>query len=87
MNRIAVPGKLSVVGIDNSNLAVYCDVPLTSVDNPIIGLARNAAGIMLSLLNSEKVTESVELTSELVIRNSTRIIDNEGMHRGGQMLP
>lgn len=77
MNKIAVPGELSVVGIDNSSLAGYCDVPLTSVDNPIISLARNAAGIMLSLLNSEKVSESVELTSRLVVRNSTRIIDND----------
>lgn len=70
---IAIPEDLSVVGIDNSDLAGYCDVPLTSVNNPVVELARNAASIMLALLNSEKVSESVELQSELVVRNSTRI--------------
>ena len=70
---IAIPEDLSVVGIDNSDLAGYCDVPLTSVNNPVVELAGNAASIMLALLNSEKVSESVELQSELVVRNSTRI--------------
>ena len=48
-------------------------MPLTSVNNPVVELAGNAASIMLALLNSEKVSESVELQSELVVRNSTRI--------------
>lgn len=74
MNGISIPGELSIVGIDNSDLADYCDVPLTSVNNPVNELAENAARIMLALLNSEKVSESVELKSKLIVRNSTRII-------------
>ena len=74
INGISIPGELSIVGIDNSDLAGYCDVPLTSVNNPFNELAENAARIMLSLLNSEKVSESVELKSKLIVRNSTRII-------------
>lgn len=73
---ISVPGKMSIVGIDNSDLASYCDVPITSVNNPVIDLGKKAAEIMLSLLDGEKIEESVELQSELVIRNSTGIIDN-----------
>lgn len=73
---ISVPGQMSIVGIDNSDIAGYCDIPLTSVNNPVIELARRAAEIMLALLNGEKLSESVELQSELVIRNSTGIIDN-----------
>ena len=74
INGISIPGELSVVGIDNSDLAGYCDVPLTSVNNPVDELAGNAARIMLALLGSEKVSDSVELRSKLVVRKSTRII-------------
>lgn len=71
---IFIPENLSVVGIDNSDLAGYCEVPITSVNNPVIDLGKNAAEIMLALLNGEKLSENIELKSELVIRNSTRII-------------
>ena len=74
INGISIPGELSVVGIDNSDLADYCEVPLTSVNNPVDELAGNAARIMLALLGSEKVSDSVELRSKLVVRKSTRII-------------
>ena len=49
-------------------------MPLTSVNNPVDELAGNAARIMLALLGSEKVSDSVELRSKLVVRKSTRII-------------
>ncbi len=74
INGISIPGELSVVGIDNSDLADYCEVPLTSVNNPVDELAGNAARIMLALLGSEKVSDSIELRSKLVVRKSTRII-------------
>lgn len=77
MYGVSIPGELSIVGIDNSELAGYCNVPLTSVDNPIVTLAKNAAKIMLALLNSEKISESVELTSRLVVRKSTRILNDD----------
>lgn len=73
---ISVPGQMSIVGIDNSDLASYCEVPLTSVNNPVIDLARKAAEVMLALLDGEKCTENIELQSDLVIRNSTRIIND-----------
>lgn len=72
---VAIPEELSIVGIDNSELTGYCEVPLTSVNNPVSSLARNAAESMLALLNGKRLLESIELKSELVVRNSTRIID------------
>lgn len=72
---VQVPEELSVVGIDDSDLAVYCDVPLTSVKNPVDELAKKIAVNILALLEGKKVSESVELKPELVVRNSTRIID------------
>ena len=72
---ISVPGQMSIVGIDNSDLSQYCEVPITSVNNPIMELAKKAAETMLQLLDGKKISESIELKPELVIRNSTRIID------------
>lgn len=71
-----VPESLSVVGIDNSDLTGYGDIPLTSVNNPVIELAKNAAESMLDLLNGRKLSENIELRPDLVVRNSTRIIDS-----------
>lgn len=72
---IDVPEQLSIVGIDNSELAGYADVPITSVNNPVIELGVAAAKSLLQMLEGKKVTENLELKSKLVVRNSTRIID------------
>jgi len=41
--KIKVPDKMSIIGIDDSDLANYCEVPLASVKNPIRELAKKAA--------------------------------------------
>ena len=32
--EVKVPDQISVIGIDNSSLARFCEVPITSVNNP-----------------------------------------------------
>lgn len=71
---LQIPGDISVVGIDNSNLAVYCEVPLTSMENPIRDLGRLAAVHIMKLINKESMGESLELEPKPVVRNSVRII-------------
>lgn len=71
---IRIPEDMSIVGIDNSDLAGYCEVPLTSANNPIKELAIAAATTLLNMLDGE-VMESVELEPTLVIRNSVRIVN------------
>lgn len=73
---ILVPEQLSIVGIDNSDLAGYCEVPLTSANNPIIELAEAAAGTLLNMLAGSQNIESTELEPTLVIRNSVKMIDS-----------
>ena len=40
---IGVPEDLPVISIDNSDIAAYSEVPLTSAENPIRDLAKIAA--------------------------------------------
>jgi GntR family transcriptional regulator of arabinose operon len=48
----SVPGDLSVVGIDDSNLARICEIPLTSVQHPKQQLGETAASILLELMSN-----------------------------------
>lgn len=47
-----VPGDLSVVGIDDSNLARICEIPLTSVQHPKQQLGETAAGMLLEMMSN-----------------------------------
>lgn len=77
---IQIPEDLSIVGIDNSDLAGRCEIPLTSAQNPVKELAGVAAAKMLEMLEGIKEEESVELEPELVIRKSVRILtEPEGL--------
>lgn len=71
---IRIPEDLSIVGIDNSDLAGRCEIPLTSARNPVKELAGIAAARMLEMLQGSCGEESVELKPELVIRKSVRIL-------------
>lgn len=69
-----VPEDLSVVGIDNSGLAKYCPVPLTSVENPVEKLGRTAAERMTWKIFRNEEMETVEFEPQLIMRNSVQVI-------------
>jgi len=47
-----IPGDLSVVGIDDSNLAGICEIPLTSVQHPKQQLGETAAAILFEQMSN-----------------------------------
>lgn len=69
-----VPEDLSVVGIDNSGLAKFCPVPLTSVENPVEKLGRTAAERMTWKIIRNEEMETVEFEPQLIMRNSVQVI-------------
>lgn len=69
-----VPEELSVVGIDNSGLAKFCPVPLTSVENPVEKLGRTAAERMTWKIFRNEEMETVEFEPQLIMRNSVQVI-------------
>lgn len=72
--RLRIPEDLSIVGIDNSELAGRCEIPLTSAQNPIKELAGIAADKMLELLEGAKDEGSIELKPQMIIRKSVRLL-------------
>ena len=71
---LRVPRDISIVGIDNSSLAQFCSVPLTSVRNPVEELGRAAAERMVAKICRNQEMETEEFEPELVMRNSVRVI-------------
>jgi GntR family transcriptional regulator of arabinose operon len=71
-NGLAVPGDVSIVGIDDSNLAKVCEVPLTSVRHPQQLLGEQAAEILLQdIMNPGMRAEGKIFTPKLVERASS----------------
>ena len=71
---IRVPDDLSIVGIDDSNLAASCVVPLSSVKHPKQKLGKKAAEFLLHMIQSGSLGEDGFLfRPTLVARESTSV--------------
>lgn len=69
---LRVPGDLSVVGFDDSDLASLLTPPLTTVRQPLAEMGRIAVSLLLRLLEGQRVEAlEVELAAALVVRAST----------------
>ncbi|MDX2066566.1 MAG: LacI family DNA-binding transcriptional regulator [Fimbriimonadaceae bacterium] len=70
---IAVPGDLSVIGIDNDQDAALSDPPLTTLEVPIYDVGRQAVRALLGLLAGDALPTSHphHLAPVLVSRRST----------------
>ena len=58
-----MPEDLSIVGIDNSELARLCPVPLTSVENPVEELGKSVAEKILGGILRKEEMEAEEFRS------------------------
>ncbi len=68
---IAVPEQLSVVGIDNLEMAAHLSPALTTVHVPTARIGAEAAGMVLARLRRQAHARRIELPVELVIRRSS----------------
>ena len=69
---ISVPKQLSVIGVDDIPLASYFDPPLTTMRQDIVEIGRQAAQLLIDLLEQPEVMpRHVSLKATLVIRSST----------------
>ncbi|MBB5755175.1 LacI family DNA-binding transcriptional regulator [Prosthecomicrobium pneumaticum] len=67
---IRVPDDIAIVGYDNNDIATAVDPELTTVDNRFFDLGRELAGNLLSLIDQVTDKVAVQVTPELVIRQS-----------------
>jgi LacI family transcriptional regulator, repressor for deo operon, udp, cdd, tsx, nupC, and nupG len=68
---IDVPGRLSVTGYEDIELAAHVSPPLTSVSTDVIGWGRAAARRLLELVDNRPDTDAELPAPRLVVRDST----------------
>ncbi len=69
---ISVPDDVSIIGIDNADVARLCSVPLTSVDHPKGNLGKKVAEQMLQMIDNPNFNSSYEFSVEVIERESVR---------------
>ena len=68
---ISVPGELSVVGYNNSELSISCEPELTTVDARGEILCKSAIDSMMALLSGEKIRQKTIIKCHLIKRHTT----------------
>lgn len=58
-NGLHIPADISLISVDNSNIAAYCEPPLTSIDHPKEELGRTAAENILHLIRTPSFNANV----------------------------
>jgi len=76
---LAVPGDLSVVGIDNLEIASHIAPSLTTVHLPTAELGREVAEHLLSRLGGQVRPRRIEMAIELVERHSSGPVRPSGV--------
>ncbi len=70
--RLHIPEDLSVIGFDDLPVAQWVGPPLTTVRQPLVDMAVAASELVLAMARGEAPVQTrVELTTELVVREST----------------
>ena len=67
---ISIPDDLAVVGFDDIDMAGWPAFELTTVSNPLIAMARRAAGMLIDLIEQPGTTQHDVFETELVLRRT-----------------
>jgi DNA-binding LacI/PurR family transcriptional regulator len=68
---LSVPGNISVVGIDDIQIAAFISPRLTTIRQPLRQMGAIAASTLLQRIQGEEVPEETVVQPELVVREST----------------
>ncbi|WP_020013494.1 LacI family DNA-binding transcriptional regulator [Promicromonospora sukumoe] len=69
---VPVPGRLSVVGFDDTPQAGWTSPPLTSVHQPLAGMGRMAVETLLAMADGvQPASRHVQLATSLTVRDTT----------------
>ena len=71
LRNIAVPEEIAVTGFDNSTAAIISEPALTTVDQPLFQMGRNALNLLVSTMKDPASAHSVSVPTRLVVREST----------------
>jgi DNA-binding LacI/PurR family transcriptional regulator len=68
---LRVPDDISLAGFDDLPLAQYVEPPLTTVRQPKHEMGRLAMQVLLKMLAHERAEQSIRVSGELIVREST----------------
>lgn len=69
--HIDVPGRVAVIGVDNSVYAETSVPPLTSLDNKLLDLSVIAARNLIDVIQNKPITKNIMIISSIVERETT----------------
>jgi LacI family transcriptional regulator len=67
---ITVPDDLAVIGFDNIDMAGWPAFQLTTVNNPLMDMARRAAGMLIDVIEHRDVNPHEVFPTDLVLRGT-----------------
>ncbi|NMM64628.1 GntR family transcriptional regulator [Clostridium sp. P21] len=76
--NIKIPEELSIVGFDDSQLAVIMRPTLTSITHPKEQMGKDAANLIIKLINNNnhfEASDSILYDPQLIVRNSTSQVE------------
>lgn len=73
---VRVPSEMSVAGFDDLPIAPFWVPPLTTVRQPKAEMGRQAATILLELLEGKKLQAQTTVPGELIVRQSAAPVGN-----------
>jgi LacI family transcriptional regulator len=68
---IEVPGRVSITGFDDLDLASHLVPPLTTMRVPCAAMGRLAAEYLINRINGQHTIPALELEAELILRSTT----------------
>ena len=67
-----IPEDFSVLGYNNSMLAVCCEPELTSIDNKLESLCQHLTSTLMGVLEGNEMPKKTIFSGEIVKRGTTR---------------
>ena len=76
---LAVPFDLSVISFDNTPMTIFCQPPLTAIDQPIAATASRAVELLIAANRGEELPSETEvIEARLIERGSTALAPDGG---------
>ena len=70
---LVVPKDISVIGVDDMPLASYFDPPLTTMQQDIVQIGKEAAKLLIETIENPDSPQRIQnISAQLVVRNSTK---------------
>jgi len=73
-NNLRIPKDISIIGFHNTRFSQWCDPPLTTVNNPLTDIGRQAMETLFEIIDYGSLKADINsFNHEIIVRKSTAI--------------